>query len=208
MAIGPGVGAVAFGLLGLSPAANRTGPYRRSRPMDDPALPGLAHGVVELAEWTPRWGELFAVEAARLRGALGDLAVSVEHYGSTSVPGLVAKPLLDILVGGPDASDAAPYITLLMPLGYDYAGNAGVPDHLVFGRGIARTHLVHVMRYGGQAWRRALAFRDALRGDAALRDTYAALKRELARHHAADRSRYTAGKSAFVERVLSLTVDE
>ena len=170
--------------------------------MDDPALPGLAHGVVELADWTPRWGELFAVEATCLRGALGDLAIAVEHYGSTSVPGLVAKPLLDILVGGPDASDATPYRSLLTPLGYDYAANAGVPDHLVFGRGTARTHLVHVVRYGGGSWQRALAFRDALRRDAGLRDTYAALKRELAQHHRLDRSRYTEAKSAFIEQVL------
>ena len=76
--------------------------------MNDPVLPGLAHGTVQLAEWTPRWTELFAEEAARLRAALGDLAVAIEHYGSTSVPGLVAKPLLDILIGGPEATDAAP----------------------------------------------------------------------------------------------------
>jgi GrpB-like predicted nucleotidyltransferase (UPF0157 family) len=173
--------------------------------VDDSALPGLAHGAVQLAEWTPRWGELFAVEAARLRGALGNLAVAIEHYGSTSVPGLVAKPLLDILVGGPDASDAAPYIAALVPLGYDYAANAGVADHLVFGRGTTRTHLVHVVRYGGRAWQRGLAFRDALREDVALRDTYAALKRELAQQYGTERSRYTAGKSVFVQRVLSAT---
>jgi len=169
----------------------------------DPELPGLGHGMVELAQWTPRWGELFAEEAVRLQDALGDLAVAVEHYGSTSVPGLVAKPLLDILVGGPDASDPAPYISALAPLGYEYAPNAGVPEHLVFGRGTARTHLVHVVRYGGRAWQRGLAFREALRQDAALRDAYAALKLELAQRHGAERSRYTAEKSAFVERVLS-----
>jgi GrpB-like predicted nucleotidyltransferase (UPF0157 family) len=170
--------------------------------MDDPALPGLAHGTVQLAEWTPRWTELFTAEAARLRIALGDLAIAIEHYGSTSVPGLVAKPLLDILVGGPAANDAAPYIAALAPLGYDYAAHAGVPEHLVFGRGTARTHLVHVVRHGGGAWHGALAFRDALREDAALRDAYAALKRELAQSHGAERSRYTAAKSAFVEHVL------
>jgi GrpB-like predicted nucleotidyltransferase (UPF0157 family) len=173
--------------------------------VNDPALPGLTHGTAQLAEWTPRWTELFAVEAACLRAALGDLAVAIEHYGSTSVPGLVAKPLLDILVGGPEATDAAPYIAVLTPLGYDYAAHAGVPEHLVFGRGTARTHLVHVVRYGGGAWHRALAFRDALRADAALRDTYAALKRELARHHGGESSRYTEAKSAFVERVLADT---
>jgi GrpB-like predicted nucleotidyltransferase (UPF0157 family) len=168
----------------------------------DPALPGLASGAVQLAHWTPRWLELFAAEASRLRARLGDLAVSIEHYGSTSVPGLVSKPILDILVGGPDATDPGPYMAALAPLGYDYSAHAGVPDHLVFGRGTARTHLVHVVRYGSQAWHRALAFRDALRGNAVLRETYAALKRELAQRHGVDRSRYTEDKSAFVEQVL------
>ena len=148
---------------------------------------------------------MFAEEAARLRVALGNLAIAIEHYGSTSVPGLAAKPLLDILVGGPEATDAAPYIAGLTPLGYDYAAHAGVPEHLVFGRGTARTHLVHVVRYGGEAWRRALAFRDALRVDAVLRDSYAALKRELLDRYGAERSRYTAAKSAFIERVLADT---
>ena len=155
-----------------------------------------------LAEWTPRWAELFAEEAARLRLALGALALAVEHYGSTSVPGLVAKPILDILVGGPEATDAAPYLAALAPLGYDYAEQAGVPGHLVFGRGTARSHLVHVVRYGGEAWHRALAFRDALRADATVREAYAKLKRELAETYGTDRGRYTAAKGAFVERVL------
>jgi len=172
--------------------------------VNDPALPGLAHGTVQLIEWTPRWAELFAVESARLSAALGDLALDIEHYGSTSVPGLVAKPLLDILVGGTDATDPAPYIAALAPLGYDYSAHAGVPEHLVFGRGTARTHLVHVVRYGGDAWRKALAFRDALRADPGLRNDYAALKRQLAERHGSDRSRYTAAKSAFIERTLSV----
>ena len=170
--------------------------------MSHSALPGLPHGTVQLAEWTPHWAELFAAEASRLQIALGNLAIAIEHYGSTSVPGLVAKPLLDILVGGPEATDPAPYIAALVPLGYDYAAEAGVPGHLVFGRGAARTHLVHVVRYGGRAWRRALAFRDALRADSKVRDAYAVLKRELAERHRRDRSRYTEGKSAFIREVL------
>ena len=171
--------------------------------MSDPALPGLVHGMVQLAEWTPRWAELFAEEAERLHAALGDLAVGIEHYGSTSVPGLLAKPLLDILVGGPDATDPVPYITALTPLGYDYAAGAGVPEHLVFGRASARTHLVHVVRYGGAAWQRGLRFRDALRADATLRDAYATLKRELAERYGTDRTRYTAEKAAFIERSMA-----
>jgi GrpB-like predicted nucleotidyltransferase (UPF0157 family) len=168
----------------------------------DPALPGLPHGIVQLADWNPRWAELYAVEASRLRNALGSLALGIEHYGSTSVPGLVAKPILDILVGAPETTDPAPYVAALAPLDYVYAVHAGVPDHLVFGRGVARTHLVHVVRHGGDAWTRALAFRDALRADSVLRDRYASLKRELVQRYRDDRSRYTAAKGAFIERVL------
>ena len=170
--------------------------------MNDPALPGLSHGAVQLMEWTPRWSELFIAEASQLRGALGDLAIAIEHYGSTSVPGLVAKPILDILVGGVQIDEPEPYIEALLPLGYDYAAHAGVPDHLVFGRGAARSHLVHVVQYGSLAWHRALAFRDALRADPRLRDTYGALKRTLALSYGDERSRYTAAKSGFVEQVL------
>lgn len=170
--------------------------------MSDPPLPGLAHGAVRLAEWTPRWSELFAEEAARLHEALGELAIAVEHYGSTSVPSLLAKPILDILVGASDISDATAYISALTPLGYDYAAHAGVPDHLVFGRGTERTHLVHIVRHGGPAWQRAIAFRDALRADPELRDAYAELKLELARDYTRNRSGYTAAKSNFIEDVL------
>jgi GrpB-like predicted nucleotidyltransferase (UPF0157 family) len=168
----------------------------------DPALPGLPHGSVQLADWNPRWAELYELEASRLRNALGPLALAVEHYGSTSVPGLVAKPILDILVGAPQTTDPAPYLTALAPLGYDYAVHAGVPEHLVFGRGAARTHLIHVVRHGGDAWTRALGFRDALRANPVLRDAYASLKRELARSYGDDRRRYTAAKGAFIERAL------
>lgn len=187
----------------MAPGGNRVDRAPGLGSVNDPSLPGLAHGIVQLAEWTPRWAELFGEEAARLRLALGNFAVAIEHYGSTSVPGLVAKPLLDILVGGPESTDAAAYMAALTPLGYDYAAHAGVSEHLVFGRGAARTHLVHVVRYGGEAWHKALAFRDALRADAALRESYAALKRELVQRHGAERSRYTAAKSAFVEQVLA-----
>jgi GrpB-like predicted nucleotidyltransferase (UPF0157 family) len=169
----------------------------------DDALPGLPHGAVEIRPWTPRWEVLFDEEAGRLRTSLGSLALGLEHYGSTSVRGLPAKPILDILVGGPTPLEAAPYVSALASLGYAYAPGAGVPGHLVFGRDRLRTHLVHVVEHGGLAWRRALDFRDALRSDAALAAAYAELKLSLARSHPGDRATYTEEKSAFIERVLS-----
>jgi GrpB-like predicted nucleotidyltransferase (UPF0157 family) len=173
--------------------------------LSDQALPGVPHGHVVLADWTPQWGDLFTQEAARLRAALGPLALAIEHYGSTSVPGLRAKPILDILVGGRQATDPAPYVAALAPLGYEYAPWAGVPEHLVFGLGFDRTHLVHVVLFDGLAWRQALHFRNALRADPALREKYAALKERLARERPTERARYTEEKAAFVERVIGAT---
>jgi GrpB-like predicted nucleotidyltransferase (UPF0157 family) len=171
--------------------------------MRDDALPGLAHGIVQLTAWTPRWLTLFEAEAKRLQAALGALALGLEHYGSTSVPGLPAKPILDILVGAPLPLSPGPYVEALAPLGYEFVPGAGVPEHLVFGRDQLRTHLVHVVEHGGSAWRRGLRFRDALRADAALAAAYAELKAALALDYSADRATYTAAKAAFIERVLA-----
>jgi GrpB-like predicted nucleotidyltransferase (UPF0157 family) len=171
--------------------------------MGDDAFPGLPHGIVRLLAWTPRWATLFEEEAKRLQSALGLLALGLEHYGSTSVPGLPAKPILDILVGVRPPLDPTPFVDALAPLGYEYVPWAGVPEHLVFGRDRVRTHLVHVVEYGGSAWQRGLRFRDALRADAALAAAYANLKTGLALDYPGDRASYTAGKAAFIERVLT-----
>jgi GrpB-like predicted nucleotidyltransferase (UPF0157 family) len=171
--------------------------------MRDDALPGLPHGIVRLIAWTPRWRTLFEEEAMRLQAALGPLVLGLEHYGSTSVPGLPAKPILDILVGVRPPLDPTPYVGALATLGYQYVPSAGVAEHLVFGRDRIRTHLVHVVEHGGAAWQRGLRFRDALRADAALTAAYAELKTSLALDYSADRASYTAGKAAFIEKVLA-----
>jgi GrpB-like predicted nucleotidyltransferase (UPF0157 family) len=169
---------------------------------EQPALPGVTRGRVVLADYTPRWARLFEEEAERLRAALGPLARGIEHYGSTSVPGLVAKPILDVLVGADAPDDPALFVAALAPLGYEHASWAGVPGHHVFGRGERRTHLVHVVRYGGEEWRAALRFRDALRADPALAAEYARLKRGLAERFPDDRASYTEAKTGFVRRVV------
>jgi GrpB-like predicted nucleotidyltransferase (UPF0157 family) len=164
---------------------------------------GLAQGLVTLVEPSPRFRLLFEQEEARLTAALRDLGGIVEHCGSTSIPGIPAKPILDMLAGVPAPLDIAALRQALEPLGYQHATWAGVPGHEVFGKGRPRTHLVHVVPLGGAAWHRMLAFRDALRRDPSLTADYAALKRELALRFPDNRAAYTDGKSAFVERVLA-----
>jgi GrpB-like predicted nucleotidyltransferase (UPF0157 family) len=138
----------------------------------------------------------------RIAETLGPLARAIEHYGSTAVPGLPAKPILDLLVGTDQFGDPVPFVTRLAPLGYEYASWAGVPGHQVFGRGRPRTHLLHLVPFGGPAWQRALGFRDRLRADSTLRDEYAALKHALAERYPTDRAQYTAEKASFIDRVV------
>jgi GrpB-like predicted nucleotidyltransferase (UPF0157 family) len=163
---------------------------------------GLVHGHVRLAEPTPRWEALFGAEAVQLAAALKRVGAVVEHCGSTSVPGLIAKPILDILVGVPEPIDLRAVAEGLAPLGYEHRPNAGVTGNEVFGKGNPRTHLLHVVPLGGATWLRMLRFRDMLRGDPALAGEYAELKRSLATRFPTDRAAYTAAKDGFISRLV------
>jgi GrpB-like predicted nucleotidyltransferase (UPF0157 family) len=158
---------------------------------------------VRLSEPTTRWAALFEEEACRLNAALRMFGAVVEHCGSTSIPGIPAKPILDILVGIPEPLDLLPLKSAFAALGYEHATWAGVPGHEVFGRGDPRTHLVHVVPLHGPAWDRMLHFRNALRRDATLAAEYGELKRQMAARYPNDRSAYTDAKAELVERVLA-----
>jgi GrpB-like predicted nucleotidyltransferase (UPF0157 family) len=127
---------------------------------------GLKHGINLLADSDSEWPTAFVDERRRIHETLGDIALGIEHYGSTSVAGLRAKPVIDILVGVAQRDDWVKCKAPLERLGYDYAEHAGVSGHFIFGRGrdrSERTHLVHVVEFAGEAWQSCLRFRDALR---------------------------------------------
>lgn len=167
---------------------------------DEPVL-GLEQRAVRLAPHSARWAALYREEEARLRGALQGVLLDVQHFGSTSIPGIHAKPILDILVGVRRLDDLLERLTQLRALGYEHAPWAGVPGHHVFGKGKVRTHLLHVVEHGGRGWRENLWFRDRLRADPALAAEYDALKLRLADAHPDDRARYTAEKGDFIQRI-------
>ncbi len=170
---------------------------------------GLEHGTVRLVAHDPAWAALFRAEAARVRSALGpDRPLALEHMGSTAVPGLVAKPVLDVLAGRPAAGDHAPYVTVFEASGYRYRGEFGIPGRHYFVRDDAagrRTHQVHLVEYDGAFWCAHLAFRDALRRSPERAAAYAALKLALAlaARHPDDRAAYTDGKTAFIAEALA-----
>ena len=96
---------------------------------------GLKKNLNLLVDYDPLWEAAFIEERKRLAQMLGNIAKAVEHYGSTAVPGMRAKPILDILVGVSPRDDWVKCRVSLERLGYDYAVNAGVPGHHIFGRG-------------------------------------------------------------------------
>lgn len=172
--------------------------------MLEPHAPlGLARGRVHVAAHDPRWSALYRDEAQRLSASVADGALPalvIEHVGSTSVAGLVAKPILDILAGHPRGLEANVYFQLLAALGYEERGEQGVPGRELFVLGPAnsRTHHLHLVALGSRSWREPLAFRDRLRAEPELASAYGALKLILAASHAGDRRAYTAGKAPFI----------
>jgi GrpB-like predicted nucleotidyltransferase (UPF0157 family) len=161
---------------------------------------GLAQTVNRLVAPNPLWVEAFEREAARVKAALGAAALAIEHYGSTSVPGLRAKPIIDLQVGVADIDEGLTFIEPLAAIGYDYAGSHGIPDHHIFGLGAIRTHLTHIVVYESEAWFRCLRFRDRLRAEPEIRAAYEQLKLDLAAT-CTTRAEYTAGKAKFVEKI-------
>lgn len=160
----------------------------------------MSDGVIVL-DYDPRWPELAAREIARLAEALGPAALRIEHVGSTAVPGLAAKPIVDLMVSVAALDES--YVAPIESLGYLFTPFPGQDDRHFFGRPHARprTHHVHVVAAGGHEERRHLAFRDFLRADPDAAAEYAAVKREAARHHPDDIFAYMDFKDAVIRRL-------
>lgn len=163
---------------------------------------GLEAGVVRLAAYTPVWQELYQREERAIRGIIGEHVLDIQHVGSTAVPGVVAKPIIDIAVAVAEYEAARVCIEPMEQLGYEYRGPYGIPGRHYFVRGEPRTHHVHMLELDNIEWKRLILFRDALRNDAALVAEYSRLKGRLAEQFPNDRVAYTDGKAAFVNRVI------
>lgn len=149
------------------------------------------------------WPSLFLEERERIERALGSLAEGIEHVGSTAVPGLAAKPILDIMVSVPGLREADRCIRPLEGLGYEYRGEAGIPGRLFFRKGAARrTHHLHLTEFESEFWERHLLFRDYLRVHPETAAEYARLKYRLAERFREDRAAYTEAKTEFISEVV------
>lgn len=175
-----------------------------------PQIAGPHMDQIDIVAYDPRWPAMFAAEAERVRAALAATEVeivAIAHFGSTAVPGLAAKPIIDIAVAVRSLATArVQSVAPLERIDYAYWADNPKRDRLFFVKGLPpqasrRTHHVHITEPDGAVWTQ-LRFRDYLRDhpDAAAR--YAALKRELAARHRSDREAYTDAKAAFIADIM------
>lgn len=160
-------------------------------------------GRIRVVDYDPDWPRQFAAEAGKIRAALGDRALLLEHAGSTSVPGLAAKPLIDIVLVVTDTSDKAAYVPDLERAGYVL--RIREPDwyqHRVLKGAVPDVNL-HVFPPDCEEVERMLLMRDWLRADAADRELYARTKRELAAREWKYTQNYADAKTAVVEAILA-----
>lgn len=170
------------------------------------SLLAAIHEEVRLHPYDPSWPKKFETERQRLASLLPGAFLGIEHIGSTAVPGMPAKPIIDLLAGVESMAVARSIAEPICASGYTTSTefNETLVDRMWFMRWADghRTHHLHVVVQDGNVWRAHLAFRDALRSSPSLAARYAALKHQLAARHATDREAYTNAKAEFIDSAL------
>ncbi len=166
---------------------------------------GLNRGTVQVITYQADWHDLFEQERRALHKHIGHLVLDIQHVGSTAVPGLDAKPILDIAVAVASVAVIPQCQPLLCALGYLDRGDAGSDGGYLFVKESApdlRTHHLHIVARDDPRWGHYLRFRDVLKADETLRTRYANLKKALQEKFSQDRKAYTAAKHAFIRDIL------
>ena len=166
----------------------------------------MTQPTLVIAAYSPEWPREFERERAALTAALAPLHVHIEHIGSTSVPGMSAKPIIDIMVGAPSLNDVEAHMPLIEQLGYEHLPEMLdlMPDNRFFAKPatLPRRFHLHAVEYDGEFWRDHIAFRDVLRNDSKLAADYLALKSQLAAQYRLQPKRYTDAKGPFINAVV------
>jgi GrpB-like predicted nucleotidyltransferase (UPF0157 family) len=170
---------------------------------------GLKKGMVHVFAYQPDWPDSFEQERGRLHPSIGRLVLDIQHIGSTSVPGLAAKPIIDIAVAVASSEVIPECRQPLCSLGYTDRGDCGQDGGYLFVKESApevRTHHLHIVGIDDQQWRNYLLLRDLLRVDETLRASYAKLKERLQHQFANDPRGYTTAKHDFICEALKYAV--
>jgi GrpB-like predicted nucleotidyltransferase (UPF0157 family) len=164
---------------------------------------GLNANLVRLEKSDSAWPARFQDESTRLRRHLRDWVTQIEHIGSTAVPGLDAKPIIDIAITTPSLQNLPQIEAAMTAAGYVCKGEFGLPGRQFFTRGDPVEFHTHIVESGSQHWTQWIRFRDALRRDAEILNRYRELKHDLAVRFSSDRPSYTAAKTEFIAKILS-----
>lgn len=170
----------------------------------------LQRGIVELENFNENWFKEYEKERNFLEEKLKGIALEIHHVGSTSIKGLMAKPVIDILVVIPDLNNILEIENILAGYGYSNRGHQGVEDRYFFAKGPeeARTHYIHFVENNSNTYYNLVYFKRYLIDHPEYITKYCDLKNELAEKYASDRSKYTAGKSEFITEVIKLAKEE
>jgi GrpB-like predicted nucleotidyltransferase (UPF0157 family) len=167
-----------------------------------------------IAGYDPQWPLIYEEEKARILRVIGHRLVAIEHIGSTSVPGLGAKPIIDISAAVHRLSDADECIEPLRSIGYKFRSpsEVGIPERRYFNRGpadVPNQHFhLHIFELTSDFWRENLLFRDFLRNHPDVASQYYELKKELAARYVSDTDAYTEAKRPFIESVLAQAISQ
>jgi len=164
--------------------------------------------IIQVVDYNPRWPEKYQSERQALMDALGDIIVSIHHIGSTAVPGLAAKPTIDILPEVRDVNELDEYNNVMEQLGYTPEGEYGIPGRRYFHKGDPdRTHHIHAFNAGAPAAIRHIAFRDYLIAHPKIAKDYGELKRNCARECDNDIEKYGDLKNDFIKAHEQLALE-
>jgi len=166
---------------------------------------GLKRGTVKLIADHKKWKELFEKEKKTLLSIFEDLEIQIEHVGSTAIPGVLAKPIIDMMLGFSKPEQTEIIYKKLEELGYEDRGERGVPGRRLFVKGPEekRTHYLHVTKIDNSFWQEHIIFRDYLRQNQKGRDEYNKLKQDLAEKFSDKRELYTKAKSDFIQNIIN-----
>ena len=174
---------------------------KESKTSNQPLL-GLKRGELRVFPYREEWKTLFEIEKRDIKKAIGDYIEDIQHVGSTSIPGMPAKPILDIAIAVKDFEEARVCIEPLCGMGYTFKGENGIPRRHYFLKGEPCTHHIHLLEKDSGEWEKLILFRDYLRSNQNTAEEYKELKRDLLQRLQGDRKAYQAAKSDFVEAVI------
>jgi len=165
---------------------------------------GLEKGIVRLASYSPEWKNIFEQEKKLLQSSIGSYIIEIQHIGSTSIPGMVAKPIIDIGIAVERFEEGVVCIKPMENLGYIYNGENGIPRRHYFDKGDPTAYHLHMLEQDSDEWKKHITFRDFLRNNEEAAKEYARLKQQLAVKFRHDRLSYTNGKSEFIKHILKV----